>query len=338
MTASIDVLIVTHRAGPLLQDCLAGLAGQRLKPARTMVVVSSSVVPETPDGVEVIHTKQPSDFAPAANRGLSLLGNRPVVLLNDDTVAHPGFLDALASAATTEGIYQPRILLPNGTVDNTGHRLFWDGFNVARDRGQTTVRPASTCGAFSGAAVLFTPGVLERVGLFDEEFGAYGEDLDLSLRAVRLGFAIRHVPSAIITHRLGATYGRTSPRKIFLVERNRTRAAVRSMPMAALAMLPATTAVRIASMGVAALRGTGLGAGAGFSGAVAALAGMAAGTADAPWAWSKRAADKPNWVAGERAMWRHLSRQRVGLNDWFGEPITGQAWPRATDPPVPPAG
>ena len=324
MAASIDVLIVTHRAGPLLQDCLAGLANQRLKPARIMVVVSSSVVPETPNDVEVIHTAQPTDFAPAANQGLALLGERPVVLLNDDTVPDPGFLEALAAAATAEGIYQPRILLPNGTVDNTGHRLFWDGFNVARDRGQTTVRSASLCGAFSGAAVLFTPAVLAQVGLFDEEFGAYGEDLDLSLRAVRLGFSIRHVPNATITHQLGATYGRTSPRKIFLVERNRTLAAVRSMPVAALAMLPATTAVRIAGMGVAALRGTGLGAGAGLSGAVAALAGMAAGTAYAPWAWSKRAADKPAWVAGERAMWRHLSDQRVAFQDWFGEPITGR--------------
>ena len=94
--------------------------------------------------------------------------------------------------------------------------------------------------------------------------------------------------------------------------------------MTALAMLPATTAVRLAGMGVAALRGTGLGAGAGLSGAVAALAGMAAGTADAPWAWAKRAADKPEWVAGERAMWRHLTHQRVGFHDWFGEPITGR--------------
>lgn len=324
MDSSIDVLIVTHRAGHLLKACLAGVAKQRVSPKRTVVVVSSHTPVSVPTGVEVIHTHGPCDFAAAANRGLSTLGDRPVVLLNDDTVPDAGFLEALGAAMIAEGIYQPRILLPDGTVDNTGHRVFWDGFNVARDRGMTTTRSADTCGAFSGAAVLFTPAVLRTVGVFDEDFGAFGEDLDLSLRAIRHGFQIHHVPDAVVTHRLGATYGRTSPRKIFLVERNRTRAAVRSLPVAALAMLPVTTGLRVASMGAAALNGSGLGAGAGWNGALAALAGMAAGTVHAPSAWSKRTADKNRWVTGDAAMLRHLAEARVPFSDWFGTAISDQ--------------
>ena len=324
MDPAIDVLIVTHQAGHLLNECLAGLAKQRVPPARTVVVVSSHTPVSVRSGVEVIHTHGPCDFAAAANRGFSTLGDRPVVLLNDDTVPEPDFLAALGGAIEAEGIYQPRILLPNGTVDNTGHRLFWDGFNVARDRGTTETRRADTCGAFSGAAVLFTPAVLRTVGVFDEDFGAFGEDLDLSLRAVRHGFQIHHVPGAVVTHRLGATYGRTSPRKIFLVERNRTRAAVRSLPVAALALLPITTGVRVASMGAAALSGSGLGAGAGLNGAIAALAGMAAGTAQAPRAWGKRVVDRPAWVTGDTAMLRHLADARVSFSDWFGTAISDQ--------------
>lgn len=323
MIQPVDALIVTHRAGPLLSDCLAGMAAQTHPAARVVVVVSSNALASVPKNVELLRTSQPMDFAPAANLGLSVLGNRPVALLNDDTVPHPDFLKELATVATTEGIYQPRILLPDGSVDNTGHRLFWDGFNIARDRGQTTPREAGTCGAFSGAAVMFTPAVLSRVGSFDEDFGAYGEDLDLSLRAVRQGFRIQHVPKAVVTHRLGATYGRHSARKIFLVERNRTRAAIRSLPLGAIALLPATSALRLATMGAAAMTGSGLGAGAGLNGAAAALAGMAVGAAQAPRAWVKRRQDKADWTAGERAMWQHISKERAPLSDLFGPSISG---------------
>ena len=327
----LDVLIVTHRAGSLLAECVAAVQAQTWKAARVVVVVSSDVAVTLPQGVDLIRTDGPADFAPAANLGLTAMGERAVVLLNDDTRPAPHFLQTLATASDEPGIYQPRILLEDGTVDNTGHRLFWDGFNVARDRGALTTRPPERCGAFSGAAVLFTPEVLAEVGFFDEDFGAFGEDVDLSLRATRLGFPIRHVPEAIITHRLGATYGRTNPRKIFLVERNRTRAAVRSMPLIALAAFPATSALRISVMGAAALTGKGLGAGAGIRGAFAALAGMAAGVTDVPEAWSKRREDKDQWATDDATMCRHLFEQRAPLRALFGPDISVRSPPPATD-------
>jgi len=326
----LDVLIVTHRAGSLLAECVAAVQAQSWKAARVVVVVSSDVAVTLPQGVDLIRTDGPTDFAPAANLGLSAMGERSVVLLNDDTRPAPHFLQTLAAAAIEPGIYQPRILLEDGTVDNTGHRLFWDGFNIARDRGSLTTRPAERCGAFSGAAVLFTPEVLAEVGFFDEDFGAFGEDVDLSLRATRQGFPIRHVPEAIVTHRLGATYGRTNPRKIFLVERNRTRAAVRSMPLIALAAFPATSALRITVMGAAALTGKGLGAGAGLRGALAAIAGMAAGVTAMPDAWSKRREDRDRWAADDVKMCRHLFEQRATLRALFGPDISGRSPPLAT--------
>ena len=315
----IDVLIVTHYAGDLLQSCLAGIRAQTHPAARIVVVVSSTAELGELKDVEVLRTPAPADFAPAANLGLAAMGRHPTVLLNDDTVPEPGFLAALASAIDGEGIYQPSILLPDGRIDNTGHWLFWDGFNVARERGQRRVQARDTCGAFSGAAVLFTPAVLARVGHFDADFGAFGEDLDLSLRAIRQGFPIRHAPEAKITHQLGATYGRTTARKIYLIERNRTAAAIRSLPFSAVAAMPATTGIRLALMGASALKGQGLGHSAGLTGAAAALAGMVAGTMAARKAWSKRRGDKPKWTASDAEMWAHLNRERAPWSKLAGE-------------------
>jgi GT2 family glycosyltransferase len=327
----LDVLIVTYQADSLLAECLAAVSAQTWRAVRVVVVVSSDVAVNLPQGVELIRTEGPADFAPAANLGLSAMGERAVVLLNDDTRPDPHFLEMLATASTEPGIYQPRILLEDGTVDNTGHRLFWDGFNIARDRGALSTRPAERCGAFSGAAVLFTPEVLAEVGFFDPDFGAFGEDVDLSLRATRQGFPIHHVPEAIITHRLGATYGRTNPRKIFLVERNRTRAAVRSLPLISLAAFPATSALRISLMGAAALTGKGLGAGAGLRGALAAIAGIAAGVSGVPAAWSKRREDRVRWSTDDVQMCRHLFEQRAPFRSLFGPDISVRSPPPATD-------
>ena len=319
---SIDVLIVSHRAGDLLSACLAGIRSQTHPAARVVVVLSSEVHFTAPRGIEIIRTPQPSDFAPAANLGLAALGSRPTVLLNDDTVPQPDFLAELASSIEGEGIYQPAILFPDGSVDNTGHWLFWDGFNVARERGEPQGEMTSDCGAFSGAAVMFTPQVLAQVGHFDADFGAFGEDLDLSLRAVRRGFSIRHAPHAKIIHHLGATYGRSTPRKVFLIERNRTAAAIRSLPLPAIAALPATTSVRLAIMGLRALRGEGLGHSLGWKGAAAAVAGIMAGTIGARRAWAKRQVDRACWTASDGEMWAHLSQTQAPWRKLAGESIT----------------
>lgn len=317
-----DVLIVTHHAGDLLAECLVAVRAQTCPPERIVVVVSSLVEVGPIQGVEIIQSPSAEHFAPAANRGLRALGGRPIVLLNDDTSPAPDFLQELVSHIAGPGIYQPRITLEDGRTDNTGHMLFWDGFNVARDRGTMEPQSPPDCGAFSGAAVMFTPEVLISVGVFDEDFGAYGEDLDLSLRAVRLGFSIRYVPTAHITHKLGATYGRVTTRKIFLVERNRTAAAIRSLPKGAIAALPATSALRISVMGAAALRGRGLGRGAGWQGAAAALAGIIAGVTVAPRAWAKRRRDRESWTTTSSEMWSHLNKQRAPLSKLAGETIS----------------
>ena len=323
--ASPEVIVVTHRGGPLLAQCVAALRQQTLAPACIRVVVSARDRLPVPSGVDVIHLGENVGFARAANAGLRAAQSNPVVLLNDDTEAEPGFLHALqqSHAEKGPGIYQPHIILrdPAGVIDNTGHRLFPDGFNMARGRGETDrPDPADRVGAFSGAAVFFSPEVLSEVGLFDEDLESVGEDVDLSLRAVRRGFDVRYVPDARIQHALGATYGRASARKVFLVERNRVRAALRSLPTTALITMPVWTGLRYASMAAAATLGRGLGSSAGVSGAAAAAMGTLTGISGLPRALQKRSQDRPHWHLGEAQMWAYLLKHRVHRTDFLAPP------------------
>ena len=246
------------------------------------------------------------------------MGERPVVLLNDDTTPHPRFIAELEGAVDSPGIYQPRILLPDGRIDNTGHWLFWDGFNVARGRGTHTTNLADRAGAFSGAAVCFTPEVLETVGLFDAEFGAYGEDLDLSLRAVRMGFPIRYVPAAEVTHELGATYGRTTPKKSTewsATEPRRPYAVCPPLP--SWRCPPPRPCVGPSwEWRLRAARGWAVG---GNPRRTRSVAGAVSGAAAAPVALSKRRRDREQWTVDDAGMWRHLWRQCAPLRKLSGE-------------------
>jgi len=322
------VVVVTWQGGALVERCVRSLQSQTLPPRQIMVVVTSADPTLAPSGVDSRVTAGPCGFARGANLGIQAV--RPlrgphtdVVLLNDDTVADGRFIEQLVAARRTtgEGLYQPRILLADasGRLDNTGHRLFADGFNLARGRGRSdsTLHEAEA-GAFSGAAVMITGGVLDDVGLFDEDLEAFGEDVDLSLRAVRRGYRVHYVADARIEHVLGASYGRADARKVFLVERNRMRVAVRSMPASALATMPLWTGLRLAGLGLAASTGRGIGADVGWRGVVATVAGTAAGLAALPDAIVKRRTDARRWALGERAMWGHLLRHRVRTEDLLG--------------------
>ena len=320
------VVVVTCYGGQWLARAIRSLEAQSLPPERIVIAVSHSDPIELPPGPEVVRCASSSGYAVTANRGLDAARGAAVIVLNDDIEADPHFVEALHTAHLLHGpgIYQPRIVLadsPDGVarIDNTGHRLFLDGFNIARERGrpvaQSAPPPCGEVGAFSGAAALLTPEVLAATGGFDPDFEAFGEDLDLSLRARRAGFRIRFVDDAHIQHALGASYGRAGHRKVFLVERNRVRAAIRSLPRAAIATLPLWTGLRLATLGAAAIAGRGIGAGVGAGGAAAALVGGLAGALAIPDALRKRRTDRPNWAVDDREMWEHMIRHHARPED-----------------------
>jgi len=318
----LSIVVVSHFGGELLARCVSSLQPQLLEGDQLLLLISAEPGEADVEGIDhpLVLLGENVGYARAANIGFERAENPLILLLNDDTEAEPGFLEACRKAEGAPGLYQPRILLADGSgrLDNVGHGLFPDGFNWARGRRDIDCQRYDTVqeiGACSGAAMLIHRAVIDAIGPFDGDLEAFGEDVDFSLRARRAGFVIQTLPDARIRHHLGASYGRYTARKLYLVERNRVRAAVRSMPIGALASMPLWTVFRLAGLSAASLSGRGYAAGVDKKAALASARGLFAGVAHIPEAWAKRKQDAPSWTQSEGAMWASLYRHRIRLQD-----------------------
>ncbi|MHB1296061.1 MAG: glycosyltransferase family 2 protein [Anaerolineae bacterium] len=248
MSARISVVIPNYNGRAVLPDCLAALRAQSLPPYEVIVVDDASTdgsaewlraaYPE----VSVLARPKNGGFCVAANAGLRAARGDLLALLNNDTVADQHWLRELALAleAHPEIAFCACKLLFHDRPDHINSAgLFLRADGVGRDRGfgqldgPAFATPREVFGASGGAAV-YQRTLLEAVGLLDEDLGAYGEDLDLSFRARLQGHRCLYVPTAVVRHRLGATYGVESPTKVRLSSRNMLLVLLKNMPGALL--------------------------------------------------------------------------------------------------------
>jgi GT2 family glycosyltransferase len=260
----VSAVVVHYRGLDDLRRCVAAL-GRSDWPDLEIIVVDNGSRDGLPAGLRVRRVVLPSNvgFAAGANAGMQVATGSWIFLVNPDAEVDPACVRELATADVDAAA--ARVLLRDhpDRLDNCGHELYPDGLNWCRGRGERAAgryeEPEEVL-LFSGAAVLLRRSALVAAGLFDPSYWAFGEDADLSLRLAARGLTCWYVPSAVVRHAVGASFGRTSMRKVFLVERNRARVAVTHLPLRWLAASPGWTLVRHLIMARGAAAGEGLAA------------------------------------------------------------------------------
>jgi hypothetical protein len=119
--------------------------------------------------------------------------------------------------------------LPDGVptvdvVNNAGGIVTRDGYGADRGFQQVddgTYDTAEEVFTFCGNGAALPREVLEKVGVFDDDFFLYYEDTDLSWRIRAAGYTIRYEPSAVLRHHHSASSGEASYVFRFHVDRNR---------------------------------------------------------------------------------------------------------------------
>lgn len=208
----VDLLVVVDN-GDQAPHALAGLAGHP-----RLLVVS---------------TERNLGYAGGMNVGLRIgleRGARAIAVLNDDLRFPASWLAPLTAALAGDdrlGVVQP-MLLHEGTdpplVNSMGVVVGPDGAgtDLHRDDPADRAWPALVpIDRFSGGAALLSAVFLRDVGLFDDRFFMYYEDVDLSNRGRRRGWRYACVPASRVWHEGSATASTMGPRQRYLQERNR---------------------------------------------------------------------------------------------------------------------
>lgn len=216
----LAVIVPTWNGAHLLGECLASLERQSVRPHVIVVDNGSTdrsveLVTSRYPGAQLVRLPANRGFAGGVNAGIAAAragGARWIGLLNNDAVAEEHWLERLLDVLRAHpqvGIATARIVDAAGRLlDSTGDFYTVWGIPYPRGRGQPDDGRLRTPGpvfAASGGASLYRVTVFEEVGVFDESFFAYYEDVDLSFRARLAGWDIHYVPDALVQHVMGAT-------------------------------------------------------------------------------------------------------------------------------------
>lgn len=171
--------------------------------------------------------------------GYEQAGGKLIVLLNNDTEAHPNWLDQLHKASQAypdAGSFASKMMYfdERGRVENCGFDLgiAGDTVDLGRDEldGPKWAQPRRVFGA-CGGAVAYRREMLREIGFLDPDFFMTYEDADLSFRAQLHGYGCVYVPGAIVYHRYRATNRKTPSRQVFYSQRNIEFVYLKNMPL-----------------------------------------------------------------------------------------------------------
>jgi hypothetical protein len=278
-----------------LARCLPSVFAQEYPTFETLVVDNGS----RDDSVAWVKANYPQVrlLENGENLGFSIANNRAiresrgdyVLLLNNDTELEAGFLTAMAAAAGAGprvGMVASQILFDHDPtrLDSAGIEVDWAGIAWNRHLGLPVAdEPAGLGEVFgpSAAAGLYSRRMLDEIGLLDEDYFIYYEDVDLAWRGRRAGWRCLYAPGARVRHIHSGTTGQWSSFKAYLLGRNKIWTMVKNYPAGPFFWhLPLILGFELAAVGYGlfVLRDT-----AALRGRLAAIGGLAQ-------AWAKRRA------------------------------------------------
>ena len=244
----VSVVIVNWNGQRYLERCLSAVLAQTCLSFEVVLVDNAS----TDDSVELVARRFPEvqiiqneknlGFAAGNNIGIRATSGEVVATLNNDTQADPRWLEELVAAmqgremvgmAASKMLFAHRPEVINSTgicLDSAG--IAWDRRGGELDAMDES-SPTEVFGPCAGAA-LYRRAMLDRVGLFDEDFFCYLEDVDLAWRARLMGWRCLYIPTARVYHVHSGTGQEGSPFKNYLLGRNKVWTIVKNYPSPAL--------------------------------------------------------------------------------------------------------
>lgn len=241
----VSVIIPNYNGEHFLKECLEALKRQTFDDMEVVLVDNAStddsikLAKELYREIRVIELHDNTGFAYAVNRGIEAAKGEYVLLLNNDTIVFPNFVkNQYKMIKGKPDVFSCSALMIQNQnhelVDDAGDELAVLGWGFAPDRD----KPVSGCGVphevFSSCAgaAIYRKAVFDEIGLFDESFFAYLEDMDVGYRARLAGYRNLYNPYAKVYHLGSASSGsRHNAFKVELSARNSMYMMKKNMPV-----------------------------------------------------------------------------------------------------------
>lgn len=226
--ARFSAVIVNYNGGELLHECVRSALEEGVPPSQIIVVDNGStdgsieLVVNKVLGTQIIRNNCNAGFARAVNQGIARASSEFILLLNNDAQLEPGALRAFADAFDE----QPKLAIAGGQLRYPGGRLqsaFAPLPTVAEElfplfalqlisperyRRKTLDERPIAVESVLGACLCVRSSALSALGLLDEDYFFFFEEIDWCRRARQLGLAVYYLPSARAVHQGGHTANR----------------------------------------------------------------------------------------------------------------------------------
>jgi GT2 family glycosyltransferase len=227
----LSIVIVNYNAEGLLEDCLESVYKETKDISFDMWVVDNNstdmsipIIRQHFPQVNLIENKENVGFAKANNQAVAKCTSDYTLLLNPDTLILHNAIEKMVEfmdGDQTVGICGCKVLNEDGTLQLacrrsiptpgvaffrlTGLSKLFPNSKIAARYNLTYLNPDNTheVDAVSGAFLMIRRKVIEDIGVLDERFFMYGEELDWCLRAKKKGWKVMYCPDAEIIHYKG---------------------------------------------------------------------------------------------------------------------------------------
>ena len=219
----LSIIVLNYNTGPILKKCIDSIL-QTTKnlenPKSELILIDNASVDEgiknikNAKGINKIQNTLNIGFSKGINQGIKIAHGEYILLLNPDTVAKAGAIQKLLEFAKNTpdaAVVGPELLNPDGSTQGSAFHLptmwnavreYWLGEKGLFSKYIPQKGPVES---LVMAAYLLTPRALKGVGLLDEKFFMYFEDLDYARRIKEAGLKIYYLPDAEVIHYHGVS-------------------------------------------------------------------------------------------------------------------------------------
>lgn len=218
---NLSIIILNYNTKELTQKAIRSVFMYPPDTTYELIVVDNNSTDNSVKQLKTLQKKYPFTlvensknlgFSGGNNVGIKMAKGNEVLLLNSDTKVTKGALTELYDEQKSypdAGVFGARLLNKDGTVQASVYRIptiyravrqYWFGEKGLLDKYIPRSKSTTEVEAVVGAVFLITKSALKEVGLLNEQYFMYFEDLDYCREVRKKGLKVYYVPSALVYH------------------------------------------------------------------------------------------------------------------------------------------